>query len=113
MAQFYVDENFPLPVVAELRQLGHNVLTVEEDGKAHQGYPDDLVLADASGYGRAVLTMNRRDFKRLHNVSSSHMGMILCTYDADSVALAKRIHIAVQTCGELTGQSVRITKPPQ
>jgi hypothetical protein len=36
MALFYADENFPLPVVEALRRLGHDVLTVEEDGKAHQ-----------------------------------------------------------------------------
>jgi len=28
MAQLYADENFPLPVVEELRRLGHNVLTM-------------------------------------------------------------------------------------
>ncbi|MCB0081987.1 MAG: DUF5615 family PIN-like protein [Caldilineaceae bacterium] len=35
MALFYADENFPRPVVEELRRLGQDVLTVEEDGKAH------------------------------------------------------------------------------
>jgi Domain of unknown function (DUF5615) len=29
----YADENFPLPVVQELRRLGHDVLTAQEDGK--------------------------------------------------------------------------------
>jgi len=28
MARLYADENFPLPVVEELRQLGHDVLTM-------------------------------------------------------------------------------------
>ncbi len=111
MAFFYADENFPLPVVEELRKLGHHVMTIVEDGKAHQGYPDELVLADASTYGRAVLTMNRRDFKRLHNESSDHAGIILCTYDADFVALAQRIHVAVQGYEGMAGQSIRITKP--
>jgi hypothetical protein len=27
MAQFYSNENFPLPVVDKLRELGHDVLT--------------------------------------------------------------------------------------
>ncbi len=36
MAQLYADENSPLPVVEELRRLGHDVLTMYEDGKANQ-----------------------------------------------------------------------------
>lgn len=34
MARLYANENFPLPVVTELRRLGHDVLTVRESGKA-------------------------------------------------------------------------------
>lgn len=111
MARFYADENFPRPVVEELRRLSHDVLTVEEDGKAHQGYPDEAVLADATAYGRSVLTMNRRDFKRLHNASSAHAGILLCTYDADFIALAQRIDDAVQAHEVLAGQAIRITRP--
>ena len=33
MARLYADENFPLPVVEELRQLGHDVLTIQESGR--------------------------------------------------------------------------------
>ena len=36
MAGLYADENFPLPVVAELRRLGFDVLTMYEDDKANQ-----------------------------------------------------------------------------
>jgi hypothetical protein len=35
MARFYSDENFPLPVVEELRKLGHDVLTIHEAGQAN------------------------------------------------------------------------------
>jgi uncharacterized protein DUF5615 len=34
MARLYADENFPLPVVEELRRLGHDVLTIYETGQA-------------------------------------------------------------------------------
>lgn len=43
MARLYADENFPLPVVEVLRTLGHDVLTIYEDGKGNQGYPDEAV----------------------------------------------------------------------
>ena len=58
MARFYADENFPLPVIEELRRLGHDVLTIYEDGKANQRYPDESVLATANELERAVLTTN-------------------------------------------------------
>jgi len=64
MALLYADENFDYPVVERLRQLGHDVITVQEVGRA--GGNDSQVLADATAAGRAVLTYNRRHFERLH-----------------------------------------------
>ncbi len=40
MARLYADEDFPLPVVEELRRLGHDVRTVQEAGRANQGIDD-------------------------------------------------------------------------
>jgi hypothetical protein len=39
MARLYSNENFPLPVVQELRNFGHDVLTVREAGNADQATP--------------------------------------------------------------------------
>jgi hypothetical protein len=36
LARLYADENFPQPAVERLRALGHDVLTVQEAGKAQQ-----------------------------------------------------------------------------
>ena len=47
MARLYANENFPLPVVEELRRLGHDVRTVQEMGKGNQAVPDEEVLAFA------------------------------------------------------------------
>ena len=44
MARFYADENFPLPVVEELRKSGHDVLTIQEDGLGGQAVPDETVF---------------------------------------------------------------------
>ncbi len=55
MARLYADEDFPRPVVEELRRLGHDVRTVQEAGRANQSIPDAQVLADASAGQRAVL----------------------------------------------------------
>jgi len=55
MARLYSDENFPLTVVVSLRDLGHDVLTVQETGKADQAVPDDEILRFAAADNRAVL----------------------------------------------------------
>lgn len=83
MARLYANENFPLPVVEALRQLGHDVLTVREAGEAGQAVPDDEVLAFAKDDGRALLTLNRKHFVRLHEEQTRHAGIIACTFDAD------------------------------
>jgi Domain of unknown function (DUF5615) len=44
VARLYADENFPQPAVERLRELGHDVLTVQDVGKAQQKFPDEAVL---------------------------------------------------------------------
>ena len=70
MALLYADEDFDFEVVELLRQLGHDVVTVQEAGK--RGGADVQVLQDAAVKCRAVLTFNRRHFVRLHSKSSQH-----------------------------------------
>ncbi len=66
MARLYANENFPLPVVEALRRTGHDVMTVRESGKADQAVPDEEIPDLAAGEDRAVLTLNRKHFVRLH-----------------------------------------------
>jgi hypothetical protein len=110
MARFFADENFPEPVVTDLRKLGHDVLTVDDIGHANQGWPDTEVLAFASQHHRMLLTMNRRHFHRLHESHPAHAGIIACTEDTDFEGLAGRIHQAAGAA-PLAGQFVRIYKP--
>jgi hypothetical protein len=44
MATLYADEDFSYPVVQQLRQLGHDILTAHEAGQAGQGIEDTAVL---------------------------------------------------------------------
>lgn len=110
MAFFYSNENFPLPVVRELRRLGHDVLTVQEATQDNQAIPDDEVLLFAHSQGRAVLTINRKDFLRLHLQSDQHSGIILCTTDRDFTGQAARIHNAVIQYSTLAGQLIRVNR---
>ena len=111
MAQLYADEDFSAPVIQHLRQLGHDILTAHEAGQAGQGITDAAVVAFATATGRAVVTFNRRHFIRLHTEVASHAGLIVCTRDADVVALADRIHHQLQRTPTLQGQLLRITRP--
>lgn len=74
MALLYANENFPLGVVKMLRLQGHDVLTTFEAGNAGQAIPDSAVLGYAVQSNRAVLTLNRSDFIRLHRQSPKHAG---------------------------------------
>jgi hypothetical protein len=111
MAKLYADENFPSPVVERLRELGHDVLTIFEAGKANRRYPDELVLLDASRRNCAVLTMNRKHFWKLHQSSPDHGGIILCTYDPNFADQAGRIHDAIKDRTSLAGQLIRVNRP--
>ena len=111
MAQLYSNENFPLPAVEELRHLGHDVLTIQETGKANQTVPDEEVLAFAINTKRAVLTLNRKHFVRLHREQPNHTGIIVCSFDPNFIAQAQRIHTAIEAQDKLTGQLIRINRP--
>jgi hypothetical protein len=104
----YADEDFSLPVVEELRFLGHDVVTAQEDGRTSA--LDPVILARAHSLGRSVLTYNRRHFERLHKQGADHSGILSATHDRDFPALADRIHQA------LAGLSparwcIRVNKP--
>ena len=110
MAKLYSNENFPLPVVTTLRLRGHDVLTIQETGHANRRMPDDAVLEFATGNGRAVLTLNRKHFVRLHNMKENHGGIVACTYDPDFDALATRIHAALITLPDLHSRLLRVNR---
>ena len=111
MARLYADENFPLPAVIKLRQLEHDVTALVESEDAEKAVPDDEVLNLAKNQNRVLLTLNRRDFIQLHNESSSHAGIVVCTFDADFVALAERIHDRLEKTPDMSRKLVRVNRP--
>ena len=89
------DENFPFPVVEALRTFGCDILTLSDLGKAGQALTDIAVLKLASDDSRALLTLNRKHFVRLHQSSSDHAGIVVCSFDLDFDGQAKRIRVAL------------------
>lgn len=111
MARLYADEDFPLPVVEQLRRFGHDVRTVQDAGRAGQRIGDPEVLADAIAEQRAVLTHNHADFKWLHRQGLPHHGIISCTHDPkDPAGLAQRVHDAITAAPNLINRFIRIVR---
>jgi hypothetical protein len=106
----YADEDFTYPVVEDLRRLGHDVITAQEDG--HRAAPDAGILARAHALSRGCLTHNRRHFARLHRQGVPHSGILSATQDpGNDAALAARVHAAL--AGRTLGRwHVRVNRPP-
>lgn len=95
----------------ELRKLGHDVLTIQETGKAGQVMSDEEVLAFSEKENRILLTLNRKHFIRLHQKKAKHAGIFACTFDPDFAALANRIHESIHGKSILEGKLIRINRP--
>lgn len=111
MARLYANENLPEPTVLELRRLGHDVMTMRDSGHAGRAVADADVLEFGTSTGRTVVTLNRRHFVRLHLERPAHAGIVVCTFDHDFSALARRIDEALITAPDLPGRLVRINRP--
>jgi hypothetical protein len=111
MAQLFADEDFPFPVVQRLRQLGHDVLTTLEAGRANQRIADADQLSFATSLGRAILTRNRRHYIPLHKRIVLHAGIISITDDPDLDGQASRIDQAITGVSALSGQHMRVNRP--
>ena len=110
MASFYTNENFPSKVALYLREMGHDVVTSHEAGNANQRIPDAEVLEFAAKSGRILLTINRRDFIELHEKSSDHAGVVVCTQNPDLYEQAKQIDESVQETGDMAGKLIRVNR---
>jgi predicted nuclease of predicted toxin-antitoxin system len=113
MARLYMDEQFPKVVSGLLRSMGHDVLTVQEAGNGNLGIPDEQVLSFAISDNRAVVTINRYDFIRLHRANSEHCGIIVCTNDndPDRPRMATRLNEAISDRESLKGELIRVVRP--
>lgn len=112
MARIYSNENFPLPAVTALRDFGHDVLTIQETGRAGIASTDSQVLDFAASDSRILLTLDRRHFIRLHQSGVPHAGIIVCSVDPDFEGQARKIHDAIAAEGEMLGKLLRVYRTP-
>ncbi len=108
VAALNADENFSNITADHLRALGHDVLTALEAEQANRGVPDEEVLAFATALSRALLTIDRQHFMRLHRRTPNHGGIIACTDDSNLAKRAQPIDEAMAPCEYLAGQLIRV-----
>ncbi len=114
MTKFYANENFPLDLIQELRQLGYDVLTSYEAGQANQSISDEEVLNFAHEQQRVVITLNREDFISLHKQSQQHSGIIICKEDRDYKSQSQKIsEFLINNTQPLRCRLIRIKKQNQ
>jgi hypothetical protein len=109
--------SLPLPVVEALRTHAHDVVTLAELERAGQRMSDAEVLAAGRAEHREILTLDWRDFFRLHGSSritkeSLRVRLILTSParpDGSDAALPPRASCAV--CCESTGSRDDRTQP--
>lgn len=95
-----------------LREFGHDVLTSFEAGNANKGMPDEVVFAYAQQESRIILTLNRKDFIKLHADNPFHFGIMVCTEDKDFKGLAQRIHNEIENrAGKIENQLIKVYRP--
>ena len=111
MARLLADENLPGPVVQELRRLGHDAVTLHDLGCAGLSVTDERVLELATEQGRAVVTLNRRHFIRMHTVGLPHAGIVVCSFDLNFTAQAARIDAEIARRDNLARQLIRVNRP--
>jgi predicted nuclease of predicted toxin-antitoxin system len=111
MMKLYSNENFPFEVVKILRSEGFDVLTTMDAGKAGNRIPDEEVLEFAINQGRAVITLNRKDFKRLHYLRPNHSGIILCTENRNFASMASEIIRVISLNDDIAGQLLKVYRP--
>ncbi|GIV02075.1 MAG: hypothetical protein KatS3mg015_0905 [Fimbriimonadales bacterium] len=105
------NENIDFRVVKGLRERGLDVVAMNEVGLANRALPDAAVLDIATAQQRAVLTLNHRDFYRLHvQRGGAHAGIVSITPDRDVAALVHRIESELAKHSSLARRFLRIKK---
>lgn len=70
---------------------------------------DEAVLDVAISHGRAVITINGNDFRRLHlDTDENHKGIIICNETSEYRKRAKEIDAAIKEDSPLHGKLIYV-----
>lgn len=113
MAGMLADEHVPNAILWPLRAAGHDIVHLRELGLANRGLVDRDVLAVATEQGRAVVTANRKDYRRLHKRGVAHAGILAYVHEDDRTAVVRRLLAAIAAHEPLAGKLIVVCRPPQ
>jgi len=88
----YLDQDVNINLAVRLRRHGYDVVTTREVGNI--GNPDEQQLEYATNNSRAILTHNRKHFRRLHRdwkSSGQHHGGIIVSVHLSLDELERRM----------------------
>jgi len=114
MAAFYLDEDVSEDLAPLLVERGHSVATTSSEGR--KGAPDPRQLLYAAGCGWMFVTLNRSDYRLLHDAwlmwshewgaSPSHAGILI----AEHVRHVQLFTVAVAIHDLASLSDARLTK---
>ena len=110
----FVDAMVPTQIVHKLRRLGYDAETVQQyqgTSEPAAGLSDEIVLQVASLRRRVLLTLNDKDFRKLHWSTRGHHGIIICNETQDYLKRAKEIDDAIKSNAPLARKLIDI--PPK
>lgn len=90
--KLYLDQDVNINLAVRLRRHGYDVVTTREVGNI--GNPDEQQLEYATNNSRAILTHNRKHFRRLHRdwkSSGQHHGGIIVSVHLSLDELERRM----------------------
>ncbi|MEK6909956.1 MAG: DUF5615 family PIN-like protein [Candidatus Aenigmatarchaeota archaeon] len=86
--RFLADEHIDIHAVDALKQMGIDIVSVQELDKRSQS--DEELLAFANQDGRTVITRDE-DFLRLHAKGMQHHGIVFLTKRLDASTLVREV----------------------
>ena len=115
LGRLFADAMMPIQIVHALRRLGYEVQTVQQfqgTSRPEVSLSDEAVLEAAIQFQATVITMNGKDFARIHCAAHhTHNGIIICNESADYEKRAKEIEEVLKASKPLTGKLISI--PPK
>lgn len=110
MAHLLADEDLKGNLVRALRDLGHEIVRVQDANAA--GWHDPDVFSMAIRLDRVFVTHNRYDYACLHRSGISHPGIIAVAQRMDAETGANLINDLLEAEPNLRGRFFSLNRPP-
>ena len=111
MTRLFADENIPPRIVQGLQDYGVDIITTTDAQLDNRNTSDPEILTYATRVGRAVITFDRGDYKKLHQQSDAHAGIILLKQNMPLPMLIEKVAALALSQSDLKGKVHRVIQP--